>query len=451
MASNWPNSIPSRHRNLRRRAEAYASALYYSECSLGGISPRGAAEAEENARTCQSRWWLKGNDPNHPSMNGQGSSVASETSTSCDAKAAKGNPKPNQARESVDKNGVEDVPVEEESGAGVVNNQEDLDAPIEDDSNAPILARDDDLGSSFGTLTNFSCSRKVYSYSAASNLVATQRNPQPLAVSTHSLLLPPWLTGPHTSPLITSTAPMLKQDEGSSEEMLNAYSSYPNQLLASKPSVVKTPREAVQVTSESDADDSTVFSGSLSCDSNNFPPISNYRRGINCLASSSKKRIRDDLLSTLDQTYLDAKIDAAKAELLSRLRDEGNSPGFKAALDTLEKHSSLKASVKKKRKLSSSNLGIDGTDIDGTWMMISPPDYPSIIGKNSEGDCLFTLGRMTFGMFEPSDLICSIQKQYNTIKSVKSKDLPRYVPKSLRREVASERGRKDGERLKTYK
>jgi hypothetical protein len=111
----------------------------------------------------------------------------------------------------------------------------------------------------------------------------------------------------------------------------------------------------------------------------------------------------------------------------------------------------LKASVKKKRKLSSSNLGIDGTDIDGTWMMISPPDYPSIIGKNSEGDCLFTLGRMTFGMFEPSDLICSIQKQYNTIKSVKSKDLPRYVPKSLRREVASERGRKDGERLKTYK
>lgn len=244
---------------------------------------------------------------------------------------------------------------------------------------------------------------------------------------------------------------MLKQDEGSSEEMLNAYSSYPNQLLASKPSVVNTPHEAVQVTSESDADDSTIFSGSLSCDSNNFHPISNYRRGIPCSATRSKKRIRDDILSTLDQTYLDAKIDAAKAELLSRLRDEGNSPGFKTALDTLEKHSLLKASANKKRKLSSSNKGIDGIDIDGTWMMISPPDYPSIIGKNSEGDCLFTLGRMTFGMFEPSDLICSIQKQYNTVKSVKSKDLPLYVPKSLRREVASERGRKGGERLKTYK
>lgn len=176
MTSNWPNSIPSRHRNLRRRAEAYASALYYSECSLGGISPRGAAEAEENARTLQSRWWLKGNDPNHPSMNGQGSSVASETITSCDAEAAKGGPKPNQARESVDMNGVDDVPVEEESGTGVVNN------PIEDDSNAPILARDDDLGSSFGTLKNFSCIRKVFSYSTASNLVATQRDPQPLAV-----------------------------------------------------------------------------------------------------------------------------------------------------------------------------------------------------------------------------------------------------------------------------
>ncbi len=383
-------------------------------------------------------------------MNEQGSSVASKTSTFYDAKAAKGDPKPNQARESVDKNGVEDVLVEEESGAGVVNNQVDLDALIEDDSNAPILARDDDLGSSFGTLTNFSCSRRDFSCSAASNLVAS-RNPQPLAVSANSLLLPAWLTGPHTSPLITSTAPMLKQDEGSSEEMLNVYSSYPNQLLASKPSVVKMPHEAVQVTSESDADDSTIFSGSLSCDSNAFHPNSNYRRGIPCSASRSKKRIRDDLLSTLDQTYLDAKIDAAKAELLSRLRDEGNSPGFKEALDTLERHSLLKESASKKRKLCSSNQEIDGIDIDGTWMMISPPDYPSIIGKNSEGDCLFTLGRMTFGMFEPSDLICSIQKQYNTVKSVKSKDLPLYVPKSLRREVASERGRKGGERLKSYK
>ena len=136
---------------------------------------------------------------------------------------------------------------------------------------------------------------------------------------------------------------------------------------------------------------------------------------------------------------------------MSRLRDEGNSPGFKEALDTLERHSLLKESASKKRKLCSSNQEIDGIDIDGTWMMISPPDYPSIIGKNSEGDCLFTLGRMTFGMFEPSDLICSIQKQYNTVKSVKSKDLPLYVPKSLRREVASERGRKGGERLKSYK
>jgi hypothetical protein len=451
MASNWPNSIPSRHRNLRRRAEAYASALYYSECSLGGISPRGAAEAEENARTFQSRWWLKGNDPSHPSMNGQGLSVASVSSTFCDAEAATGDSNPNQAQESVDTNGVEDFPIEEESGACVMNNQADVDAPVEDESNAPILARDDDLGSSFGTLTNFSCSRIDFFYRAASNHVDTQRNPQPLAVSTHSLLRLPWLTGSRTSPLTKVTAPMLKQEEGSSEEMLNAYSSYPNYLMASKPSVGKTPHEAVQVTSESDADDSTIFSGSLSCDSNTFRPNSNCPRGITCSASRSKKRIREDLLSTLDQTYLDAKIDAAKAELLSRLQDEGNSPGFKAALDTLETHSLLKASANKKRKLRSSIQGIDGINIDGTWMMISPPDYPSVLGKNSEGDSLFTLGRMTFGMFEPSDLICSIQKQYNTIKSVKSRDLTLYVPQCLRRQVAIERRRRGCERLKTYK
>lgn len=444
MASNWPNSITSRRQNLRRRAEAYASALYYSECSLGGISPRGAAEAQENARTCQSRWWLKGNDPNHPSMNGQCLSGASEMRTSCDAETAYENSKTNQALESVDKNGVEDTSIHEESVSEVVNNQDDHDVPVEDDPNAPILARDDDLGSSFGTLSNFSCSRNDFSYSAAINLVAAQRNPKPLAVSTHSLLLPRWLTDPRTSPVITVTAPVLKQDEVSSEEMLNTHASYPNQLLASKPSFIKTPHEAVQVTSESDADDSTIFSSSCSCDSNYGHPNSNYRQGIT-------KRIRDDISSTLDQTYLDAKIDAAKAELLSRLRDEGISPGFKASLASLEKHSLLKASATKKRKLSSSIQGSDGINIDGTWMVISPPDYPSVLGKNLEGDSLFTLGRMTFGMFEPSDLICSIQKQYNTIKSVKSRDLHLYVPKSLRLEVAHERGRKSGGRLKTYK
>ena len=85
-ATNWPNSIHSRHHQIRKRAQAYASALYYSECSISGISPDGAATAEETARSRHSRWWLKGSDPNHPA----------HAANSADEKisAEEGNPKP---------------------------------------------------------------------------------------------------------------------------------------------------------------------------------------------------------------------------------------------------------------------------------------------------------------------------------------------------------------------
>jgi hypothetical protein len=402
--------------------------------------------AEENARTLQSQWWLKGNDPSHPAMNPRGPSAASETSTSCNAASAE----EDSNLVLVDTDRVEDLPINEDGVRGVVNDHGEA---VEDEPNAPILARDDDLGPSFGSLSNLPCRWGDFSRSATNAHITTQQNHRPLAVSTQSLLLPPWLTGPHTNPGITVTAPdlhtrpvktatspVLKEKEGSSEEMLSTYSSYPNQLWNSKPRATK----AAPVTSESEADDSTIISGSLSCDSNTCNPSSNHPQEIAHPASSSKKRSRDEFSSILDQAYIEARINVAKAELLSRLRDEGNSPGFKAALAVLEKYSLLKASA-------SSIEAHRGVNIDGTWMSISPPDFPSVLGKNCEGDSLFTLGRMAFGMFEPSDLICSIQKQYNVIKRVKSKDLPLYVPKTLAEEVASESGRKYGGRLRTYK
>ena len=416
---DWPNSISSRHSNLRLRAEAYASALYYSECSLGGISPHDAAEAEKEARACQSRWWLKGNDPNHPSREGHGVSKMSIS-------AKKIVLKPNVEADMIGVDGALDD--------GVDIDQDDQEVPIEDDPNAPIIARDDDLGSSFGTLSNnCSYSHKIFSHGSTPMILDTvHQNSKSMAISSKYSLLP--------SPVITVTTPMVKgQGEGSSEEMLDMYSTYQNQLLARKPHVTKTPPETAQVTSESDGDDYTIIS-TLSSDSNTFQ------------TNSFKKRVRDGVSSSLDQTYLDAKIDATKTELLSRLRDEGNSLAFKAALVSLEELSKLKASYgNKKIRLNISNPSIHSTSIDGTWLTISPAEYPSVLGKNSDGESLFTLGRMTFDMFEPKDLICTIQQQYNTINDVKSTDLPLHVPKSLRREVAKEQGRNCGGSLKTYK
>mmetsp|Transcript_22002 Transcript_22002/g.47831 ORF Transcript_22002/g.47831 Transcript_22002/m.47831 type:complete len:606 (+) Transcript_22002:143-1960(+) len=439
MAPNWPNTIAPRHHRIRKRAEAYASALYYSECSLRGISPNGAAKAEENARSCISRWWLKGNDPNHPSLQGNGSTGSKG------AQAAEENPKPNQASASSEIND-EDTRTGDENGSYVAGNQEEDNDPLEgDSSNAPILARDDDFGSSFGTLNNF-CS----DWDAVA-----QKNQKDL--SNNSPLLPSRLTRPHTTHVVSPQPQVSERVEDSSMEMLNSYySSSPNQLLTQEKekdlmSKIKSPVAVAQVSSGSEADGS-VYSSSLSYDdSTTFYPKPRFQNVESTFKSvtKSRKRGRADV-SPLGQSYLDARVESAKTELLSRLENEGISLAFRKELASLEKYAKLKASTSKNRKTSSPVHSLDSTDVDGTWLMISPPEYPSCLGKNADGDSLFTLGRMTFDMFQPSNLVCSIQKQYNTIKSVELKDFLSCVPKSLRKEVDNERNGRCSGRLKTY-
>ena len=67
ISETWPLTVPPPCR-LRARAEAYANALYYGECSLNGVSSDGAAAAEEVVRSKQTKWWLPGNNPNHPAL-----------------------------------------------------------------------------------------------------------------------------------------------------------------------------------------------------------------------------------------------------------------------------------------------------------------------------------------------------------------------------------------------
>jgi hypothetical protein len=230
--------------------------------------------------------------------------------------------------------------------------------------------------------------------------------------------------------------------------MLKSYDTYPNELLAREsPSSV-----AALVTSESDAD--SVYSSGKSCDTSVFYP--RPRPGFQGLKSKafgsgrSRKRKHVDFGAPLDQSYLEAQIACAKSELMSRLEEEGTGLAFQNALTRLEKYTKMNSTTGKKRRLSSSPDKLETTDIDGTWLTFSSPDYPSSLGKNANGENLFTLGRMSFDMFQPSNLVCSIQKQYNTIHSVEPKDLPHYVPKSLRKEVENECTEEGSGRLKTY-
>jgi hypothetical protein len=184
------------------------------------------------------------------------------------------------------------------------------------------------------------------------------------------------------------------------------------------------------------------------------------------VASNSIKSSPSVKENKIDELTLEQEIKKAKNKLLSSLKGDPSvtdNPNFFDAVATLERLYQSKISIRspktssaKKMKLSpscrSSPLIEQHACIDGTWLMISPPTYPACVGVNSNGERMFTLGRMSFDMFQPADLICSIQKQYNTIRTVTTDEaLPKYIPPSLRREAEQEHKKHCRGRLKAHK
>ena len=86
-------------------------------------------------------------------------------------------------------------------------------------------------------------------------------------------------------------------------------------------------------------------------------------------------------------------------------------------------------------KLTSLDLrgGKHSRKLDGVWLTMSNPNYQDCLGQNINGDYMYTLGRMSFDMFRPEHLRCSIQAIFNPISVAEV--APSAIPKSLREEV----------------
>ena len=73
--------------------------------------------------------------------------------------------------------------------------------------------------------------------------------------------------------------------------------------------------------------------------------------------------------------------------------------------------------------------------IEGSWDLISKPTYPDCLGRNEDGDFMYTLARMSFSMLSPGDVVCSIQRLRHEISLValdNDEKLPDAVPRKLR-------------------
>ena len=76
--------------------------------------------------------------------------------------------------------------------------------------------------------------------------------------------------------------------------------------------------------------------------------------------------------------------------------------------------------------------------IEGNWLTISRPHFQECLGSNSSGEYMYTLGRLSFDMFTPGNLICSIGGIFNSIETVDVHSdtcALKSIPKSLKVEV----------------
>lgn len=119
---------------------------------------------------------------------------------------------------------------------------------------------------------------------------------------------------------------------------------------------------------------------------------------------------------------------------------ETKSLEFKSALEALQDHF-LSEGIDTRNSSSNAN--------EGKWLTLTKPTFFANLGENDNGDPLYTLGRMSFDMFSPTALVCSLQGNFNSVERVGSDSRARIlysVPKVLQKEVLA------GETtLRTYK
>jgi hypothetical protein len=129
---------------------------------------------------------------------------------------------------------------------------------------------------------------------------------------------------------------------------------------------------------------------------------------------SEVQQARDDVLRALAVSQGDVDADA-----------------FKDSADPLEKYFST-------RDLDTRPHVVGTDSVDGMWLTLSKPTFFGCLGENDEGDPMYTLGRMSFDMFSPTNLVCSLQGNFNPVEVVSKEDrlsMLDAVPKSLREEV----------------
>ena len=136
-----------------------------------------------------------------------------------------------------------------------------------------------------------------------------------------------------------------------------------------------------------------------------------------------------------------SEIDWLKARIIVDLRKSGGSvetEEFTTCLEVLEAYY---------RSKSWDGRGYTPFKLDGNWLTLSKTTYHECRGLNEKGENKYFLGRLSFDMFKPTQLACSITATFNNVRPIDPRNpgRPLHVPRKLMKEI-----KRGGANLRTY-
>mmetsp|Transcript_10060 Transcript_10060/g.25950 ORF Transcript_10060/g.25950 Transcript_10060/m.25950 type:complete len:324 (-) Transcript_10060:104-1075(-) len=161
--------------------------------------------------------------------------------------------------------------------------------------------------------------------------------------------------------------------------------------------------------------------GSLSLVQPRRPPSGSGRTGAPGLRRGvSRARRRADAPQHLEPPRQLVVAQAAFADgAVKQAKDDFTSVLRSARGDTGDEE--VQRKLKKLGEMCAEGVSADTSRLCGDFSIITSPDFPDCLGYDSNGNPQYTLGRMSFGMFEPKSTKCSILDIDNVVSDLGGK------------------------------
>jgi len=163
----------------------------------------------------------------------------------------------------------------------------------------------------------------------------------------------------------------------------------------------------------------------------------------------SQLRLETTMQSELQKASILHLVKVAKHEALKALKNsqgDTTSPRFQSALNAL-------AAIYQGNGFSLQSHQSQ-VQFEGNWVNVSRPNFPNCLGNHPKsGHFLYTLGRMSFDMFRPLNLRCSIQKvmcKTRPLDAAAGEAVPREVPRSLKQQIQEMEEQNKTSSIRTY-